>query len=49
MKIYANIRISDIELHSKAKIRAAKEGKTICELTEKLWKEYLKKPLEKRE
>lgn len=37
-------RITDLELHSKVKIQAAKERKTMIEVVEKALKDYLKNP-----
>lgn len=45
--MHANIRIEDLELHAKVKAKAAKERKSIKEITENLLREYLKQPLSK--
>lgn len=48
MTDYAPIlRITDKELHSKIKARAANEKKTMTQLIEKALKDYLRKPIDK--
>lgn len=44
---YETIRMTDKELHTKAKSRAALENKTMIQLVEKAIKDYLKKPIDK--
>ncbi len=46
-KEYANIRIEDLDLHDRAKIRAIKESTSLMDITQRALKEYLKKPMEK--
>lgn len=40
-------RTTDKELHTKVKVRAAAEGKTMIQLVEKALKEYLRKPVDR--
>lgn len=44
-KIYAHLRIEDLELHQKVKERAVKERKTAIQFVEQALKDALKKPL----
>lgn len=41
------IRLRDVELHQKMKIRAAQENKTLIQMVEKMMKDYLKKPIDR--